>query len=109
MGQSSCVDEPFDVDRLVSSHDYSLRPDSVCDLSESAVQNKHVPFFSSATGQSGSDWILPEACYVLEPSGCYLLVLDTVCSVTSCIQAGVAQSVLARGATTPTHPAQREW
>ena len=55
------VDEPLDVDRLVSSHDYSLWFDSVCNLSESAVQSKHVPFFSSATGQSGSDWILPEA------------------------------------------------
>ena len=31
MGQSSCVDEPLDVDRLVSSHDYSPRPDSVCE------------------------------------------------------------------------------
>jgi hypothetical protein len=109
MGQSSCVDELLDVDWLVSSHDYSLRPDSVCDLSVSAVQNKHVPRFSSAKGQSGSDWILPEACDVLEPSSCYLLVLDTVCRVTSAHQAGVAQSVLARGATTPTHPAQREW
>src|SRR5260370_32106522 len=78
-------------------------------LSESAVQNKHVPFLSSATGRSGSDWILPEACYVLEPSGCYLLVLDTVCSVTSAHQAGAARAALARGATTPTHPAQREW
>ncbi len=53
-GQSSCVDEPLDVDRVDGCHDHSLRPDSVCDLSESAVRTKHVPFFSSATGQSGS-------------------------------------------------------
>ncbi len=54
-GQSSCVDEPLDVNRPVGCHDHSLGLDSVCNPSgKPQYTSKHAPFVSSATGQQGS-------------------------------------------------------